>query len=1278
MSDSITSSAAALPRPIGRYSQSALIDLVRYSPNDRVLGLAFATLLVACLLGYTGATPSPWDKYAPATAFLAVALIGALWFVLFAFSKPSPRDWLASFVLLGVGAIAQQQLVSQALSDATLRVVYLLGPFAFAGVYGAISVWVRYCRSRARNGMLDGETMRLAALLGAMVFACLFTTYGDVILQTTTALHPATLDPLALTIDRLYGFDASRVMAGVLSMSPNAVLIVKAIYGVAPLGFLMLFGLQVRTDKPQAWNFVWTWGVITLLGILSYNLFPISGPRYWLGDEFFAPSSPLPDVGLAAVVIPPAPRNGMPSFHFGWALAMWLMSLWVGRRWVTWLFGAYACAMVVATLGLGEHYLIDLFVAVPFIGAMLALTLHNVPWTDASRRPLVYGGLGLFLCWVISMRLAAPLFAASSGPLWLLTSLSVAYGVVLYRRLASLRLRVQGREQAWGYGSAVVAAKPARSEPAIAGQASQLVPVLGMFLVSGFAGLMYEVLFSKQLAMIFGSMAQAAYTVLATYMGGMALGSWLGGRIYRRYPHGLALYLIFEACVGVYCLASPLLLTAIQAIYATVAAGSSPGAAWLVPLRLALGSTLLALPTVLMGASLPVLVAYLRDRRVAPERSVSMLYGANTLGAALGAFCAGYVVIPSLGLYRTTAVAAVLSLFVAWLALRLLKADARLNQLPASLSGLLAAVRDAARQQHSVVEVVRRTRLPAGVLPALITLAVTGAVTMVVETNYIHLLAVVAGSSAYAFSLMLATFLVGLAAGSFLVGRAGAALRDPAIAANWGLAALAVILTLGGFQWGAMSEQFASYMTYRLPREFGAHEFVRGVVCFVVMFPPAVVIGALYPLAMQWAAPDGDAEKIGAAAAVNTIGNIVGVFVGGFLLLPWLGAHAAIKVAAFLCLLVALGIALRATQANRLVPAALTIAAALFAGFTPWQLDMTRVANGANVYFAPLNYGTVIDHADSVDGGLSAVSRTPIGASGALLTLTTNGKFQGNDAKQGEMRAQLGFSVTPLLHTSARGDALVIGYGTGMSAHVLHEAGFASLDIADLSGDIVRLADKYFGSINGRVSQAPGVTTHIVDGRNLLLLQDKSYDLIGIEISSIWFSGAASLYNKEFYELVKRRLRTGGVLQQWVQLHHMRPEDLLSVIGSVRAVFPQIWIYVVGGQGIIVASTSTQPPSRENIDLIERTPGLAHMMRDVGTDVATIEGNRLLTPPEVDRMLSGYGVGLEYWVSNDDNLRLEYGTPRGNVLDGKESFNANMRVLMHKGPLNEDTGKPGG
>ena len=214
-----------------------------------------------------------------------------------------------------------------------------------------------------------------------------------------------------------------------------------------------------------------------------------------------------------------------------------------------------------------------------------------------------------------------------------------------------------------------------------------------------------------------------------------------------------------------------------------------------------------------------------------------------------------------------------------------------------------------------------------------------------------------------------------------------------------------------------------------------------------------------------------------------------------------------------------------------------------------------------------------------------------------------------------------------------------------MTTRALAEQGFSRLDVAETSRDIVFMADKYFYNINHGISQSPNVFMHYTDGRNYLLTQSKKYDLISLEISSIWFAGAANLYNKEFYTLAKSRLNEGGILQQWVQLHHMRPIDFLYIINTVRSEFKYVWLYFSGGQGIIVASNSQSSFSNKMaiLKLSEKKPISS-------LDVSNLPKSLVVGPAEVDSFLKKYDPTHQFFISTDKNLYLEYNTPKGNAI----------------------------
>jgi|CXWL01.1.fsa_nt_gi predicted membrane-bound spermidine synthase len=1085
------------------------------------------------------------------------------------------------------------------------------------------------------------------ALLGALVLYQCFSPAILSYLYLTGALHPTTFDSVAFRIDASLGFSPSVTVALLFRTHPAAEALPLAAYQLMPFGFSLLYALQVRSRLRWPANVLMLITVSGVLAAILYLTCPITGPKYAFGDSFPYAMRAAADYPMHTTGAPPVARNGMPSMHFALALLLWFNA----RSLHPVVRGVFAIVLgltFLATLGLGEHYLIDLVAGVSLALTVQAICTRTLPWSHPARRNAMLAGALLTAAWILAVVFAGAAFANIPGLTWALTIATIGVSAALFANL----------DRAWPPQVAILPEDPPR--PAVAaresGQRRDLRFAFAMFLISGFAGLVYQVLFSKALALTFGSASTATYTVLATYMGGMALGAWVGGMLAERRRDMLRLYALCELGIGAFCLATPAIFIAIQEMYVAAAAGLAPDAKILTVLRVVLGALPLAAPTILMGMTMPLLARFLGERARSLGISVAILYGANTLGAAFGALMAGYAIIPGLGVGKTILFAAAANLIAAFLALRLQKSQVAAGEAPAET---------AAPAAPSVVTKEMRTL---GVLATAL-LAVGGFVTLALEVNYIHLLAVVAGNSVYAFSLMLFTFLLGLGAGA----EAGRRLLVRAVSLPLALGllefGLAGVILAGVFMWDSLPAYFASFAGYPLTQSFGAREFVRGLVCWLAMFPAAFFIGALYPVAMECVGqsfPRRRFAALGGAAALNTAGNILGVLVAGFFMLPVLGALRSLQAIAALSLV--LGIAAIAFSPWRRRPLAWIPAAGVLVllAVQPRSFDYTALSSGANVYFGAQPYGTVIDHAESVDGGLTTVAERQLAGGVRSLTLLTNGKFQGNNS--GEMTAQIGIAVAPLLHTPARESAVVIGYGTGVSSRTLHDAGFSKLEVVDLSADIVRLADAHFSDINGGVSKRPGVQMHITDGRNFLLLQERTHDLISLEISSIWFAGAASLYNREFYNLVKRRLRPDGVLQQWVQLHHIEPIDILYIIGSAHAEFRHVWLYFIGGQGVIVATNDARRvPARENFDVLENTSAFVPLLRQLGATYEQVSGNLLLGPRDIDRLLAANEAAASRWISTDDNLRLEYSTPKGNVLDGQQSLNQNIGMLRKIG-----------
>ncbi|MBM4386176.1 MAG: fused MFS/spermidine synthase, partial [Deltaproteobacteria bacterium] len=799
-----------------------------------------------------------------------------------------------------------------------------------------------------------------------------------------------------------------------------------------------------------------------------------------------------------------------------------------------------------------------------------------------------------------------------------------------------------------------------------------VVPVVIMFFISGISGLVYEVIFAKSLSLVFGSTAVATTSVLVTYMGGMAAGYWLGGGAASKTRNPLRLYALCEAGIAVWCALSPVMLDGIRTVYVALALNSAPDNQALTALQVALGSLVFAPPAILMGYTLPVLARFVLDSGGRLGGAVGILYGVNTIGAASGALFSGYFLIPWFGIMSATFITAGLNLAVGLSAY--LMSGSRSGILSATSSAKDSSAKDSPPTVTSSAKDSSAKDSPPTIIIFII-LFIGGIVTFALETTYIHLLAVVAGNSAYAFSLMLFAFLAGLGIGAaaakkFLLGGANPFGRIAYVEFS-----LAAVLLAGVFLWNDLPDYFASFELYPLARSFASREFIRFLVCCLAMMPPAICIGAIYPVAMEVienAAGGRRLAKMGQAVSLNTAGNIIGAFLGGFIMLKHLGSLKTLHLIALTAVLLGFIsiICANGGTRKRFAAAAGAVCLALFA-FQPAGFDLDRLATGSNVYFASNNFGTVIDHAESVDGGLTTINKVE-NEGAEILTMLTNGKFQGDNGLNKEMTAQISFALYPAIHTPLRERALVIGLGTGVSVRVLHDAGFKNIEAAELSGDILKMARKYFGSVNRGVLDKPEVSVYVTDGRNFLLLNEKTYDVISMEVSSIWFAGAASLYNREFYRLAKARLNRNGAFQQWIQLHRISTIDVLSIIATMRSEFPYVWLYFAGKQGILIGCVEKCLPDEKTVGSLYSREEMKEVLSIAAPAPADLFEAILLTPEGVDSLLSkAYSIGVDpdHIISTDDNLFLEFSTPKGNVRSYNASLQENVAFLKQFSPV---------
>jgi spermidine synthase len=788
--------------------------------------------------------------------------------------------------------------------------------------------------------------------------------------------------------------------------------------------------------------------------------------------------------------------------------------------------------------------------------------------------------------------------------------------------------------------------------------ASRFALVLAMFFVSGMTGLLYEVAFSKLLGYVFGATAYAISTVLASFMAGLALGAHIGGRFAGRIRRPLAAYGAFEVLVGLVCALTPITFDVLTGAYVSIAR-ANPGSLGVLTLaRAGLTAMVIVVPTIAMGATLPVLSRWLTTTRDASIGTrLPVLYATNTGGGAMGALLGAYTVLPLLGIRGTMWAAAIANLVIGVIAIVAgLRGPATGDEAPASASAR-EHEGEADEAPHAPVEAARRPKgrelSPADARLYLGLAFLSGYLVFATEVIETHLLALLIGNSAYAFGLMLAVFLVCLSLGA---ARSPAFVRrygDEALSRGLAFSALAIAITLP--LWDQLPWAFA--FAGKHVDSWHGRELCRAVIAFAILSIPTFFMGSTFPLLLARIADTGDvAARVGRLTVANTVGTIVGSITTGYFLLPALGSERGLVfvAAAFAAAALLASRVSGVSQKGLRLAAGLGAAATVLAVLAP-KWDIARLTSGANVYFVMGPRPERIEFVrEDVHGGVTTVALR-----NGIRTMYTNGKFQGDDGA--EMTAQRHLAHFPSLFVKNDGRALVVGLGTGVTLGTITAYPYQHIDAAEISPAIVEASRLYYSKLARSSLDDPRVKLELNDGRNLLLVSKDPYDLITIELSSIWFAGSSNLYSREFYALLKSRLSPGGILQQWIQLHHIRRRELATVIRTLRSEFPHAALFIGGGQGIIVASTEPLVASRARLARLEAMPSIREVLDK--PHLSDMLEELVTAGDDLDRFVRESEVEGGPMVSTDDNLYLEYATPKGNTMNYHESLARTIQLL---------------
>ena len=794
-------------------------------------------------------------------------------------------------------------------------------------------------------------------------------------------------------------------------------------------------------------------------------------------------------------------------------------------------------------------------------------------------------------------------------------------------------------------------------------------PILLFFFFSGSSGLIYEVVWTRLFEFVIGSSHSSMAIVVSTFMGGLALGSVIGGRLADRSRSPLRLYGYLVLLTGLFCILIPTLIQLANPLFGMVYRlhDGQPSNPLFIGVKLLASVGILLVPTTFMGATLPALTRHLTRGLGEVGSRLGRRYAANTLGAVAGAWTAGFFLIPRIGLWGSSALAAGIDALVGVAVIILVRQEGWAAA-PAGTPKIPQAEAPEAPVPQAIATVAR---------PGLVVVAfgVSGMVDMMLQLAWTRSLILTLGNSTYAFSVIVGIFILGLSGGSMIASLFADRLRSPQAALGWTMAAVSALSCLTIPALGIFAPEFSHWLAnQRIEMTFPVYLGLGALWAAVLIFPATLFMGMTFPLVGRLAvrALENVGRTIGWAYFANTFGSIVGTLLVGFVLLPLTGT-----LWAPLYLAVALGLAaalvlviLDPSAPARRVPrlalcgAVLAVLGAFSFLTRPWGVadgpaspqrywDPNTLSMGPFYQYRMGGMFPTVSELEKFlreqveilyykDGEAASVGVFRVRGTN-VQTLRICGKPEASSGTGSvDMPTQLLSGHLPLLACPSARTVINIGLGSGISLGAMtlypQVERFTFLEICP---EVLEAA-RFFGEANHGCIGNPKVTAIVGDGRNHLQHTSLTYDVISSEPSNFWIAGLGNLFTSEFYELVKRRLKPGGVVCQWVQSYLLRLNEFQIALRTFSSAFPHVSLWTPGGDVLFIGSLSPIEWRGDWIATCLKEPAIAADLASIGIDRPEALFRYLRLEDDGVRRLAGKGP-----ENRDLFPYLEYLAPLG-------------------------------
>ena len=743
---------------------------------------------------------------------------------------------------------------------------------------------------------------------------------------------------------------------------------------------------------------------------------------------------------------------------------------------------------------------------------------------------------------------------------------------------------------------------------------------VGIFFVSGASSLVYQVIWVRMLSLFFGSDVYAAAITLSVFMGGLAFGSWLSGRFADRAARPLLLYGLCELGIAACAFAFPHVLAALGPLFRSVYAAHFATDPWIYQgFRATAAAAALFLPTALMGATLPLMVRQFVSQDAKLGNRVGVFYSANTIGALAGTLLTGFLLLPLLGVGTTVAATVAVNFTIGMVAI-----VAALRIAPQGVTAREAP------PQAAAPEPLR--------LALLLVMGLSGFAALALEVVWMRILVQSFSATVYAFTIMLGAFLYGIYYGS----RKMAGIVDEhaaplhllvtlelalgAYVAFLGILAYAAPGTFGTMVWGLTAVTGGGFAVSSI--------LAQVIVASVLIVPPTILLGATFPVAVKTFTRGLQARAAGTGGvyAANTAGALLGALVGGFVLLPLLGARNSLLAIGACFVLAGLILARKAAAA----PASMK---PLLAAFAVASLGVLLLPAQTIVNFnlQKSSAPQVLYHGEGVAHTVD-ILRNDRGNT----IMMVNGNIEADTSLTQRRHFVLKGHMPLLLHPQPKKVA-VVGLGLGITLRATaNHPGIEHIRLIELTPEMVA-AHRAHPELTDNVLGSPQLHLRIDDGRNFMAMSRETYDMITADPIHPRITGVGYLYTREYYEAIKRRLNPGGIVVQWMPMYQLSRESFDVAFRTFVSVFPNASFWYVRFHGLFVATTDGA-----SIDYADVVARLGH--QSVRDDLASV---RISGPEQLFSYLLMDAAHIRKYISaspgsqlnTDDNAYLEYRTP---------------------------------